>query len=436
MSLEELDEDVRCIAIITEGRSKTELKEHVKLTKEAITQQIVTAVSIEEDYEHLKHVQVIEGEQREQLIITGRMHFAAKVSKERYLALCAHCSLSNKCYAFSYLDEQEESGYNIDEPALREMSAHIKEIDKVIRRIEKRHHVAEGNLRSAANRKDEADKQIIRILNDKLAERDREIFSLRATMAILTTVQQPAPYNAEFGCQVGPELSNAQSQTEVAEVIDVEQAPLAEEDNERLDICGEKDDSLMLLDQDSDDEQMNDDEQMDDERYLGHLIHEAEHDESPPSKEYEKNKEIKRKQEECKTLLEDIAQLGRDLNVFPHRVYGEVPRGTHQKRQRALRESTKRSYALAAMSRTHQEDASGRPYFYCEKLKGTIAARLMPRDSGHQKSLCTVPDEKETLRRWIEELKERYIGLMRETIAMKEDNAEARVSLKATFRGK
>ncbi|CAJ0607685.1 unnamed protein product [Cylicocyclus nassatus] len=58
MSLETLDEEVTCIAVITGSRSETEMREHTKLTKEAISRQVSTALSIEEDYEHLKKERV------------------------------------------------------------------------------------------------------------------------------------------------------------------------------------------------------------------------------------------------------------------------------------------------------------------------------------------------------------------------------------------
>ncbi|VDK59504.1 unnamed protein product [Cylicostephanus goldi] len=293
----------------------------MKLTKEAISRQVSTATSIEEDFEHLKKEQVFEGDPGDLLMITGRLHLAAKVSKERYLALCTSYSLLNKCYALSHQEGQEERDRNFDESALQEMNAHIKGLDKLINKVERRNQIAEGNLRSTANSKSESDKRIIRILSDKLAARDKEIFRLKATIS-LSSKQHPV-YNASFGCQVGPEVSSAETQTEVAEIVDIEPAPRTEEDNETADISCERDDSLILLDEDN----TNEDEPMDDDQYFHKLI--AEDKLQKEVEEAQRRKEVQMKEGECRELAEEVQEMERILQVYPHRHFGEAPDGTH-----------------------------------------------------------------------------------------------------------
>ncbi|CAJ0588180.1 unnamed protein product [Cylicocyclus nassatus] len=209
------------------------------------------------------------------------------------------------------------------------MNAHIKGMDKFIRKIEKRNHIAEGDLQG------------------------RGKLPFESQIASLTSAQHPVLYNASFGCQVG-QVFNAETQTEAAEVVDVGPALSAEEQRDGGLSCG-RDGSLILLDEDN----TNEDESMDDEQYLGHLIQEVEAGEEievPPKREDETSEQIKNRQEECRNLLEDIDQPEQVLRIFPYRMYGEAPDGG--------RRTPDASVAKGDFQRqVEQSDGSGDDYY-------------------------------------------------------------------------
>ncbi|CAJ0602919.1 unnamed protein product [Cylicocyclus nassatus] len=174
-----------------------------------------------------------------------------------------------------------------------------------------------GDFRSVASKNLEANKRIISTLNDKLAERELDNFQLKVKITKLSSEPQRALTSSHLGCQAAPAVSSVESQTDE---IDLEHAFIAAGTKEialRRHEASEKDDSLVLLYEDG----PNEEEPVSDEEYLGRLS-EAEgigEPEKELEKETDEDEQVRRKQEECRMLLDEIDDLDQIIHVYSYR---------------------------------------------------------------------------------------------------------------------
>ncbi|KAK6046453.1 hypothetical protein COOONC_16041 [Cooperia oncophora] len=177
-----------------------------------------------------------------------------------------------------------------------------------------------------------------------------------------------------------------------------------------------------------------------DEDYLIQLIHESAEREDEEDTSEDENKKGKKHEVELpktyrrtkvNTLEQDLKELEEGLRLLPKRRFGESSRGVNPNitcafcgirgvhysdscselvhgddRYHYIRRNRRCTYCLGfcdPYSRCKEEE---KDCWYCNVVRGTVLRFLIPRDDGHHKALCTIPDSKDKIREAIQEVRD------------------------------
>ncbi|CAJ0588585.1 unnamed protein product [Cylicocyclus nassatus] len=423
------------------------LEEDLGKTLEEMQNQVNVAMTINEEWNHLK-LEWFKFADTEKIVTISRLIRAAGAARDSYLKLCTRLILTAKWMEkFRRIELEQESRERVwlDDILCMDMKGQMKKMNKIIEKLEKEERVVVAFLqtRNEDFHRAQRDQLTISRLKEQLREAEWELFSIKAKRARLEMGTEEAPPNP-------PETSKNQQLPERKEESRVQDLPrLVDDEEEEMEL----EEELMVIDEDEVGEENSarhrQEAILDDDGYLDQLLREA--GETPPRTRRTKYPIIRRihtqrerrhrasggrheestelqnhiqeleariqvAREENRAREEEVNEVERAIQVLPRRILLDAPEKIpvnitcafygDERYNLALEEGLCHRCLLGHGGRCRNPF---RPCYYCEKVSGTVSEEYCPKDEDHHKALCPIPNAENKLQQRIQRIMGHYL---------------------------
>ncbi|VDM82838.1 unnamed protein product [Strongylus vulgaris] len=194
--------------------------------------------NLDQDLAYLTIIMKQKSTSEKRILLISRLLCAAGIAREKYLALCTRYALIYKFYDIPWGTEKGKAGQieAIDDEMLV-MDCQTKSIDSLIAKLEKEEGKIGRDLRKSVDVKMELQKRNIQCLQNKLMEKEKEIFELKVKISCwksqVRRISKEATSQTEdavkHDCDTQTAMHNEEEEVKYNEILDVNELVESEE---------------------------------------------------------------------------------------------------------------------------------------------------------------------------------------------------------------